>query len=273
MGGVSPLLSSSSCSSSSLTSSRVVTMTMMRRSVKNTRLSTTSGRSAAGENSSTTQTTTTYKRRDRLAQIKGNDRGKSKVGKTLELKGWVRSNRAQKDRAFIDLNDGSDMSGMQMVVLQEHVDENVWQLVAGATSEVSTGASIRVKGKVVESPGGKQSVEVLVDELEIIGKADPATYPLQKKRHTLEYLRGIAHLRPRTNTIAAVSRVRNQLAFATHQFFQQNGFLYVNTPIITASDCEGAGEQFQVTCLLNGLEEEGLLRLRRRGRVSRAARR
>ncbi len=258
MGGVSPLLSSSSsCSSSSLTSSRVVTMTMMRRSVKNTRLSTTSGRSAAGENSSTTQTTTTYKRRDRLAQIKGNDRGKSKVGKTLELKGWVRSNRAQKDRAFIDLNDGSDMSGMQMVVLQEHVDENVWQLVAGATSEVSTGASIRVKGKVVESPGGKQSVEVLVDELEIIGKADPATYPLQKKRHTLEYLRGIAHLRPRTNTIAAVSRVRNQLAFATHQFFQQNGFLYVNTPIITASDCEGAGEQFQVTCLLNGLEEEG----------------
>ena len=198
-----------------------------------------------------------YKRRDRLAQIKGNDRGKSKVGKTLELKGWVRSNRAQKDRAFIDLNDGSDMSGMQMVVLQEHVDENVWQLVAGATSEVSTGASIRVKGKVVESPGGKQSVEVLVDELEIIGKADPATYPLQKKRHTLEYLRGIAHLRPRTNTIAAVSRVRNQLAFATHQFFQQNGFLYVNTPIITASDCEGAGEQFQVTCLLNGLEEEG----------------
>jgi asparaginyl-tRNA synthetase len=257
MGGVSPLLSSSSCSSSSLTSSRAVTMTMMRRSVKNTRLSTTSGRSAAGENSSTTQTTTTYKRRDRLAQIKGNDRGKSKVGKTLELKGWVRSNRAQKDRAFIDLNDGSDMSGMQMVVLQEHVDENVWQLVAGATSEVSTGASIRVKGKVVESPGGKQSVEVLVDELEIIGKADPATYPLQKKRHTLEYLRGIAHLRPRTNTIAAVSRVRNQLAFATHQFFQQNGFLYVNTPIITASDCEGAGEQFQVTCLLNGLEEEG----------------
>ena len=256
MGGVSPLLSSSR-SSSSLTSSHVVTMTMMRRSVKNTRLSTTSGRSAAGENSSTTQTTTTYKRRDRLAQIKGNDRGKSKVGKTLELKGWVRSNRAQKDRAFIDLNDGSDMSGMQMVVLQEHVDENVWQLVAGATSEVSTGASIRVKGKVVESPGGKQSVEVLVDELEIIGKADPATYPLQKKRHTLEYLRGIAHLRPRTNTIAAVSRVRNQLAFATHQFFQQNGFLYVNTPIITASDCEGAGEQFQVTCLLNGLEEEG----------------
>ena len=253
---MSPLLSSS-CSSSLTSSHQLVTMTMMRRSVKNTRLSTTSGRSAAGENSSTTQTTTTYKRRDRLAQIKGNDRGKSKVGKTLELKGWVRSNRAQKDRAFIDLNDGSDMSGMQMVVLQEHVDENVWQLVAGATSEVSTGASIRVKGKVVESPGGKQSVEVLVDELEIIGKADPATYPLQKKRHTLEYLRGIAHLRPRTNTIAAVSRVRNQLAFATHQFFQQNGFLYVNTPIITASDCEGAGEQFQVTCLLNGLEEEG----------------
>lgn len=266
-GGVSPLLSSS-CSSSLTSSHQLVTMTMMRRSVKNTRLSTTSS-SAAGDNSSTTQTTT-YKRRDRLAQIKANDHGKSKVGKTLELKGWVRSNRAQKDRAFIDLNDGSDMSGMQMVVLQEHVDESVWQLVAGATSEVSTGASIRVKGKVVESPGGKQSVEVLVDELEIIGKADPATYPLQKKRHTLEYLRGIAHLRPRTNTIAAVSRVRNQLAFATHQFFQQNGFLYVNTPIITASDCEGAGEQFSSHVFV---ERVGGRRIRRRRRVSRAARR
>ena len=211
-------------------------------------------------NASSKDTNRGYKRRDRLAQIKGTDNGKSKVGETLELKGWVRSVRSQKDRAFIDVNDGSDMSGMQMVVLQERANESAWSLVTATPSEVSTGASIRVKGKVVESPGGKQSVEVVVDELEIIGKADPSTYPLQKKRHTLEYLRGIAHLRPRTNTIAAASRVRNQLAFATHQFFQQNGFLYVNTPIITASDCEGAGEQFQVTCLLNGLEggeEEG----------------
>ena len=217
-----------------------------------------SSSSSSSQITTTTTASSSYKRRDRLAQIKSNDNGKSKLGETLELKGWVRSIRAQKDRAFIDLNDGSDMSGMQMVVLQEHVDESVWGLVTATPSEVSTGASIRVKGKVVESPGGKQSVEVLVDELEIIGRADPATYPLQKKRHTLEYLRSIAHLRPRTNTIAAASRVRNQLAFATHQFFQQNGFLYVNTPIITASDCEGAGEQFQVTCLLNGLEgEEG----------------
>ena len=112
-----------------------------------------------------------------------------------------------------------------------------------------------VRGKLVASPGGKQAAELSVENLELIGAADPETYPLQKKRHTLEYLRSIAHLRPRTNTIGAVSRVRNQLAYATHKFFQENGFLYANTPIITASDCEGAGEQFQVTTLLNGLDQ------------------
>ena len=217
---------------------------------------------AAAATTPTPTTNNGYKRRERLHQIKGKDGGKSKIGERLELRGWVRSVRLQKDRAFIDLNDGSDMSGMQMVVQEASVSSatpsstaaEAWAVVTGG--EISTGASIYVKGVVVQSPGGEQAVEIAVEELRVIGQADPATYPLQKKRHTLEYLRGIAHLRPRTNTIAAVSRVRNQLAYATHQFFQSNGFLYVNTPIITASDCEGAGEQFQVTCLLNGLDGE-----------------
>ena len=122
-----------------------------------------------------------YKRRDRLAQIKGTDNGKSKVGETLELKGWVRSVRSQKDRAFIDVNDGSDMSGMQMVVLQERANESAWSLVT-ATLERSLNRSVHTsERKGCRITGGKQSVEVVVDELEIIGKADPSTYPLQKK--------------------------------------------------------------------------------------------
>lgn len=165
----------------------------------------------------------------------------------MELRGWARSVRTQKGMAFIDLNDGSAISGMQAVVNEGSA---AWE-VANSGS-VSTGAALRVKGKLVASPGGKQAAELAVDELEVIGAADSETYPLQKKRHTLEYLRSIAHLRPRTNTIGAVARVRNQLAYATHKFFQEHGFLYANTPIVTASDCEGAGEQFQVTTLLNG---------------------
>jgi asparaginyl-tRNA synthetase len=153
--------------------------------------------------------------------------------------------------AFIDLNDGSSISGMQAVVSESSVA--AWAAVESGS--VSTGAAVAVRGKLVASPGGKQAAELSVENLELIGAADPETYPLQKKRHTLEYLRSIAHLRPRTNTIGAVSRVRNQLAYATHKFFQENGFLYANTPIITASDCEGAGEQFQVTTLLNGLDQ------------------
>ena len=120
--------------------------------------------------------------------------------------------------------------------------------------EITTGASVMIEGVVVDSPGGKQKVEVKATSIRLVGGADSSTFPLQKKRHTLEFLRGIAHLRPRTNTIGAVMRVRNQLAFATHTFFQQHDFMYVNTPIVTASDCEGAGEQFQVTTLLNGTD-------------------
>ena len=190
-----------------------------------------------------------YGRPERIASVKGRDGGASRVGDVLELRGWARSVRTQKGMAFIDLNDGSGVSGMQAVVSE---GSSAWEVAnSGACS---TGAALRVRGKLVASPGGKQAAELAVDELEIIGGADPETYPLQKKRHTLEYLRSIAHLRPRTNTIGAVARVRNQLAYATHKFFQSNGFLYVHTPIITASDCEGAGEQFQVTTLLNGLE-------------------
>ena len=191
--------------------------------------------------------TAAYGRPERIARVKGRDGGASRVGEELELRGWARSVRTQKGMAFIDLNDGSAISGMQAVVNEGSAG---WE-VANSGS-VSTGAALRVKGKLVASPGGKQAAELAVDELEVIGAADSETYPLQKKRHTLEYLRSIAHLRPRTNTIGAVARVRNQLAYATHKFFQEHGFLYANTPIVTASDCEGAGEQFQVTTLLNG---------------------
>ena len=191
--------------------------------------------------------TAAYGRPERIARVKGRDGGASRVGEELELRGWARSVRTQKGMAFIDLNDGSAISGMQAVVNEGSA---AWE-VANSGS-VSTGAALRVKGKLVASPGGKQAAELAGDELEVIGAADSETYPLQKKRHTLEYLRSIAHLRPRTNTIGAVARVRNQLAYATHKFFQEHGFLYANTPIVTASDCEGAGEQFQVTTLLNG---------------------
>ena len=167
----------------------------------------------------------------------------------MQLRGWVRTVRAQKDLSFIEVNDGSSLSGIQAVVNgdvpgREHLD----------AGDITTGAAVVIKGTVVESPGGKQAVEVAVESIKLIGGADASTFPLQKKRHTLEYLRSIAHLRPRTNTIGAVTRVRNQLAYATHTFFQQHGFQYVNTPIVTASDCEGAGEQFQVTTLINGID-------------------
>ena len=167
----------------------------------------------------------------------------------MQLRGWVRTVRAQKDLSFIEVNDGSSLSGIQAVVNgdvpgREHLD----------AGDITTGAAVVIKGTVVESPGGKQAVEVAVESIKLIGGADASNFPLQKKRHTLEYLRSIAHLRPRTNTIGAVTRVRNQLAYATHTFFQQHGFQYVNTPIVTASDCEGAGEQFQVTTLINGID-------------------
>jgi asparaginyl-tRNA synthetase len=173
----------------------------------------------------------------------------SRVGDKVQLRGWVRTVRAQKDLSFVEVNDGSSLSGIQAVVTS--AADGAALLAAG---EVTTGAAIMIEGTVVESPGGKQAVEVSADSIRLVGAADSSTFPLQKKRHTLEFLRGIAHLRPRTNTIGAVTRVRNQLAYATHTFFQEHGFCYVNTPIVTASDCEGAGEQFQITTLLNGID-------------------
>ena len=148
------------------------------------------------------------------------------------------------------MNDGSSLSGIQAVVTSDALGADL----LGSDGGITTGAAVKIEGVVVESPGGKQAVEVKATAVRLVGAADASTFPLQKKRHTLEFLRGIAHLRPRTNTIGAVTRVRNQLAYATHTFFQQHGFQYVNTPIVTASDCEGAGEQFQVTTLLNGAD-------------------
>ncbi|MDE6109659.1 MAG: asparagine--tRNA ligase [Muribaculaceae bacterium] len=165
---------------------------------------------------------------------------------TVDVMGWVRTRRGNKYVQFVALNDGSTIRNLQVVFdMAKFTDE---QLKA-----VTTGSSIHVKGKLVESQGKGQTVEVQADELEVFGTADE-TYPLQKKGHSLEFLREKAHLRPRTNTFGAVLRVRSALAFAIHKFFQEKGFFYLNTPLITASDCEGAGAMFQVTTLpLNDL--------------------
>lgn len=178
--------------------------------------------------------------RKKIKEIKSN---LSLVGKEIEVKGWVRTVRNQKSFTFVEVNDGSTLSNFQVILNESSPNYSEW------LGSLSTGASISALGTVVESPGSGQSLEMQVKELAILGKADPETFPLQKKRHSLEFLRSIAHLRPRTNTIGAVTRVRNALGFATHLFFQQKGFLYINTPIITASDCEGAGEMFRVTTL------------------------
>ncbi|CUI16026.1 Asparagine--tRNA ligase [Candidatus Protochlamydia naegleriophila] len=165
------------------------------------------------------------------------------IGHEVTLKGWVRTVRNQKTFTFIEINDGSTLSNFQIIATPDIPG------YANLINQLSTGVSVAIKGTVVESPGKEQSLEMHATEVTIIGKCDPEVYPLQKKRHTFEFLRTIAHLRPRTNTIGAVTRVRNALAFATHQFFQSKGFLYIHTPVITGSDCEGAGKMFQVTTL------------------------
>ncbi len=167
----------------------------------------------------------------------------SAVGSEVVIKGWVRSIRNQKTFAFIDVNDGSTLSGLQVVVDAKMPN------YATLINDITTGTSVAVKGTLVESAGKNQTVELQAKEVNIMGKCDATVYPLQKKRHSFEFLRTITHLRPRTNTLGAVARVRNALAFATHRFFQERDFLYVNTPIITGSDCEGAGELFRVTTI------------------------
>ena len=164
------------------------------------------------------------------------------IGKSVLLQGWVRTRRDSKAGfSFVELNDGSSFGNVQILVSQElpNYETDIKQITAGS--------SIAVQGIVKESPGQGQPTEVEAKSVELIGTADPATYPLQKKGHSLEFLRSIAHLRVRTNTFGAVARVRNRVSFSIHQFFQENGFFYVHTPIITASDCEGAGQMFHVS--------------------------
>ncbi len=164
------------------------------------------------------------------------------VGSEVCVKGWVRTRRGNKNVQFVALNDGSTVRNLQIVFdLAKFDDEQL--------KPVTTGSSICVTGHLVESMGKGQTCEVQAETLEIYGTADPETYPLQKKGHTLEFLREKAHLRPRTATFGAVLRIRSALAFAIHKFFNEKGFFYLNTPLITASDCEGAGAMFQVTTL------------------------
>ncbi len=175
------------------------------------------------------------------------------IGTDVDVKGWVRTRRGNKYVQFVALNDGSTVKNLQIVFdMNKFSDEDL--------KPITTGASIHVTGKLVESMGKGQTYEVQADTLEVYGTADPETYPLQKKGHTLEFLREKAHLRPRTNTFGAILRVRSALAFAVHKFFNEKGFYYLHTPLITSSDCEGAGAMFQVTTLpLNDLprDEQG----------------
>ena len=164
------------------------------------------------------------------------------IGEETNVKGWVRTKRGNKNVAFIAINDGSTIHSIQAVADLEKVDEELLKLV-------TTGACISVNGKLVESQGKGQSVELLVSELEVLGEANPEEYPLQPKKHSLEFLRDIAHLRPRTNTFGAIFRVRHAMIFAVHKFFNDKGFYNLHTPIITGSDAEGAGEMFRVSTL------------------------
>jgi len=163
-------------------------------------------------------------------------------GTEINIKGWVRTRRGNKNVSFVALNDGSTIHNIQIVVDNEKFGDEFLK-------PITTGACLSVTGKLVESAGQGQSVEIQAEQIEIYGTADPETYPLQKKGHTLEFLREIAHLRPRTNTFGAIYRIRHNMAMAIHRFFHERGFFYVHTPIITGSDCEGAGQMFQVTTL------------------------
>ena len=164
------------------------------------------------------------------------------TGKTVTVKGWVRTRRGNKNVAFIALNDGSTFHSIQLVADLQQFDEELIR-------RVSTGACLSASGLVVESQGAGQQVEIQLRQLEILGEADPEAYPLQKKGHSLEFLREIAHLRFRTNTFGAVFRIRHAMAFAIHRFFNDRGFFYMHSPIITGSDAEGAGAMFRVSTL------------------------
>lgn len=164
------------------------------------------------------------------------------IGEVVNVKGWVRTKRGNKQVAFIALNDGTTIKNIQVVVDLAIADEEQMKTI-------TTGACLSVVGELVASQGGGQEIEIQCKEIEVYGTADPQTYPLQKKGHSMEYLREVAHLRPRTNTFGAVFRIRHNMAMAIHNFFHERGFYYFHTPLITASDCEGAGQMFQVTTM------------------------
>jgi len=164
------------------------------------------------------------------------------TGKTVIAKGWVRTKRGSKNVNFIALNDGSTINNLQVVADVSNFDEAVLR-------EINTGAALAVTGKLTESAGSGQSVELVAETIELLGAADPDKYPIQPKKHSLEFLRENAHLRFRTNTFSAVFRIRHAMAFAIHNYFNDNGFTYLHTPIITASDAEGAGQMFRVSTL------------------------
>ena len=162
-------------------------------------------------------------------------------GAEVNVRGWVRTRRSSKQVAFVALNDGSTINNVQVVIDADKFDEEI-------VKQFTTGACLSVNGLLVESIGGGQSVEIQATEIELLGACD-STYPLQKKGQTMEFMRTVAHLRPRTNTFGAVFRIRHNMAYAIHKFFHDKGFYYFHTPIITASDCEGAGQMFQVTTM------------------------
>ena len=177
-----------------------------------------------------------------VKRTKVKDLLKTEPGIEVLAKGWVRTKRGNKNVSFIALNDGSTINNIQIVVDTASFGEDLLK-------KITTGACIAAYGDLVESQGSGQSVEIQARKLVLYGEADPNTYPLQKKGHSMEFLRSIAHLRPRTNTFGAVLRIRHAMAFAIHKYFNDRGFVYLHTPLITASDCEGAGEMFQVTTL------------------------
>ncbi|MDO4217908.1 MAG: asparagine--tRNA ligase [Bacteroidales bacterium] len=177
--------------------------------------------------------------------LKGNN--EQLIGTSINVKGWVRTKRGNKNVAFIALNDGSIIHNLQVVVDLAKFDDELMK-------KVTTGACLNVVGKLVASQGAGQSVEVQAESIEIYGEASPEDYPLQKKGHTPEFLRSIAHMRPRTNTYGAIFRLRHHMAFAIHKYYNDHGFFYLHTPLITSSDAEGAGDMFHVTTLdLNNL--------------------
>ena len=181
-------------------------------------------------------------KRIELRELFGSEKQQSLIGSEICVKGWVRTKRGNKNVSFIALNDGGCMQNLQVVAEASNFEEEL-------IKRITTGACLRVNGILSPSQGKGQSIELQATEIQIYGEADANLYPLQKKGHSLEFLRDIAHLRPRTNTFSAVFRVRHAMAFAIHKYFNDRGFFYWHSPLITASDCEGAGEMFQVTTL------------------------